>query len=112
MKGKSAGERSLYLKLKLRCLRLLDWVPYYGNYVMQVAPLRPPTELAVITSGMDKPPPPTAKIPSVSVMRVADASTSLVRDLTDMLQIAPAAAATSLLLMIFDAIEVCVTCIR
>jgi hypothetical protein len=43
-----------------------------------------------------------------TTMQVASAATTLARDLTDMLQIAPAAAATSLLLMIFDTIEVLV----
>ncbi|KAI0342037.1 hypothetical protein BDW22DRAFT_228480 [Trametopsis cervina] len=38
-------------------------------------------------------------------LQTASATTDLVRDLTDMLQIAPAAAATSLLLMIFNTIE-------
>ncbi|KAI0758336.1 hypothetical protein BC629DRAFT_1552081 [Irpex lacteus] len=46
-----------------------------------------------------------AQISTVSAMHVASASTGIARDLTDMLQIAPAAAATSILLMIFDTIE-------
>ncbi len=47
-----------------------------------------------------------AQMSTISAMHVASASTGIARDLTDMLQIAPAAAATSILLMIFDTIEV------
>lgn len=57
---------------------------------------------------MAKPPSKSAhaQMSTLSVMHVASASTGIARDLTDMLQIAPAAAATSILLMIFDTIEV------